>query len=1374
MCHLPRAGQALLIVALFLGILFMGSAGAVLADVSSTVSYTELRSFLDDDSLFKPYDSRLQHPDIMPAEIENVQLTFKSNVVQADLSTFQRNQDSGMFTVPDLALPLEGRLQELTPGMIFVDPQTLEAVRADIINATGTGFWDTGKVQLHEIVDELDIPWQESRLNVANVTRVNKYASSLKPVLQAGPSETPSALHSGDFSTGIKIVFPEGTTFSYQGFEVKIEGDIEIWNMDLVVKYSGFSGYDFAIKLGEQINLSVDVAGELNEVLQIPLFGLEVGVPSIASVAAGFFLHVSVTGKLRLVVEADQELSAQAGVHGKTRFWVPKSFKPYAQFSERFNVDADLDMNLNGRVEVGPLLAVRVIGIGDVFAVDVRGGIEMDVVRIDKGEERFLDIALFARGMGHASIVGKRYNLFDTKNSIRQEKKVDTGHYTFEIHDACSYLGVVRGRIYDKTNNTPYQGAIAIKRLVRSYQNGEWVWVVDLGFSTAQTMVDEEGFFERYGLELWKKHRVQIEIPSLDVRSQLVETTIPFAGIDFLYADFFQDQLALAIPSGKDSRGEIIDYVGPVDIKRVTDGHLLGTLPFTAQNGEHFLVNHDLQPDHGLYAYLNIRGHELYSPYTPVDTELKAFTDITHDGLVRSIQTSPHPTISEWFIPLRIEHGEHLDISIVNLRGAKKVDQLGGVKIDFGSSCGIQDFPLYCGSFGDTIGINPVPAFMGLIMDENGNLSWGDLFAGESSARMTWRYEWTPENNPQGDLVSQNDPLSGDQLPPFLSTEPDISYHDPGIALPDQQHIAPLLPRLLFCGPLQLSISFEHKGKDVVIPVDSRGQSCQFKPVVDQYAQQPLERLLDNMRDERWNPVVNQHHALRERLDKVIIPATILEDSSIVLPGAMFGDRWIDLEIELHPVSVAADPAGSYWVMDPTAGDLIRSLSAPSVSGGTNRMILVVSALSTRITHLYPSTIRGDTLQIVLPDIASRGALQGRRMTLDYAGNLDDGETLYWKLGAVQERSSLEQLTFETEHPPGVFAKTSPAGGSTWQTTWQTLAWNASQGAFNYLYCVDTIDNDACDDSWISVGNSLSIVVSPLAADTTYYWQVRAVNPVDGTASDAGEWWSFTTQSIDELQEYGVRYHGNGNTGGSAPADPASPYQEGDQVTVLGPGDLTNEGFVFTGWNTAGDGRDRTYSPGGSFEIIEEVHLYAQWSAQNHTVTASLSAGGSIRPEGQVVVDHGGQFVFTITPDEGHALAMVSGTCGGMLDNDTYTTNPVYGDCTVEVSFILLNYLVRFTDYDGTPLKTEQVDHGQAATAPDAPTRVGYSFIGWDTNFSAVTGNLTVTAEYQKLSAETIPTLSQWSRLILTMLMLALGGFYLARIHSDKYQDQAV
>lgn len=77
----------------------------------------------------------------------------------------------------------------------------------------------------------------------------------------------------------------------------------------------------------------------------------------------------------------------------------------------------------------------------------------------------------------------------------------------------------------------------------------------------------------------------------------------------------------------------------------------------------------------------------------------------------------------------------------------------------------------------------------------------------------------------------------------------------------------------------------------------------------------------------------------------------------------------------------------------------------------------------------------------------------------------------------------------------------------------------------------------------------------------------------------------------------------------------------------------------------------------------------------------------------------------------------------------------IFISCLVVIlTFVLVAcskvYTVNFVDYDGTILKTEEVEAGQSATAPNDPVHEEYEFVKWDTDFSVVNEDLTVTAVY--------------------------------------------
>ncbi|MBQ6979828.1 MAG: InlB B-repeat-containing protein [Clostridia bacterium] len=58
-------------------------------------------------------------------------------------------------------------------------------------------------------------------------------------------------------------------------------------------------------------------------------------------------------------------------------------------------------------------------------------------------------------------------------------------------------------------------------------------------------------------------------------------------------------------------------------------------------------------------------------------------------------------------------------------------------------------------------------------------------------------------------------------------------------------------------------------------------------------------------------------------------------------------------------------------------------------------------------------------------------------------------------------------------------------------------------------------------------------------------------------------------------------------------------------------------------------------------------------------------------------------------------------------------------------------HTVTFKDYDGSVLKVEQVNDGSSATVPIVPARAGYRFTGWNADFTVVTADLDIYAEYE-------------------------------------------
>lgn len=163
-------------------------------------------------------------------------------------------------------------------------------------------------------------------------------------------------------------------------------------------------------------------------------------------------------------------------------------------------------------------------------------------------------------------------------------------------------------------------------------------------------------------------------------------------------------------------------------------------------------------------------------------------------------------------------------------------------------------------------------------------------------------------------------------------------------------------------------------------------------------------------------------------------------------------------------------------------------------------------------------------------------------------------------------------------------------------------------------------------------------------------------------------------------------------------------------------------GKTFTGWST-------------SFtSITGALTVTAIYGDVTYAVTPSAGVGGSISPAVVRSIIHGQTTSFVLTPETGYSLASVAGSCGGNLTGNTYVTNAITSNCTVQAIFSTNTYSVVFDLVGGTRTGggalNQSVAHGAAATAPVFSAPSGKTFTGWSTSFNAVTGPLTVTALY--------------------------------------------
>jgi len=86
--------------------------------------------------------------------------------------------------------------------------------------------------------------------------------------------------------------------------------------------------------------------------------------------------------------------------------------------------------------------------------------------------------------------------------------------------------------------------------------------------------------------------------------------------------------------------------------------------------------------------------------------------------------------------------------------------------------------------------------------------------------------------------------------------------------------------------------------------------------------------------------------------------------------------------------------------------------------------------------------------------------------------------------------------------------------------------------------------------------------------------------------------------------------------------------------------------------------------------------ISASFAMNTFTVTPSVTGSGTISPSTPQTVNYNQTTQFTVTPNTGYYIASVTGTCGGSLAGNTYTTNAVTANCTVIANFTINTFTV--------------------------------------------------------------------------------------------------
>ena len=211
-------------------------------------------------------------------------------------------------------------------------------------------------------------------------------------------------------------------------------------------------------------------------------------------------------------------------------------------------------------------------------------------------------------------------------------------------------------------------------------------------------------------------------------------------------------------------------------------------------------------------------------------------------------------------------------------------------------------------------------------------------------------------------------------------------------------------------------------------------------------------------------------------------------------------------------------------------------------------------------------------------------------------------------------------------------------------------------------------------------------------------------------------------------------------------------YGAGSAVTDMKPHNniLTLRGALFTragytqvGWSTV-DGGEKVYGFEDVYTQNEALTLYPVWNTNKYTITFDTNGGSEIAP---ITQDYGTEITAPDNPTR-------KGYTFKGWDKEIPETMPAE-NITVKAQWEINQYTITFDTNGGSDIAPITQDYGTEITAPDNPTRKGYTFKGWDKEIP------------ETMPAENITVKAQWEINQYTIAFDTNGGSEITPITQD-------
>ena len=218
---------------------------------------------------------------------------------------------------------------------------------------------------------------------------------------------------------------------------------------------------------------------------------------------------------------------------------------------------------------------------------------------------------------------------------------------------------------------------------------------------------------------------------------------------------------------------------------------------------------------------------------------------------------------------------------------------------------------------------------------------------------------------------------------------------------------------------------------------------------------------------------------------------------------------------------------------------------------------------------------------------------------------------------------------------------------------------------------------------------------------------------------------NITVKAQWEINQYTIAFDTNG---GSEIAPITQDY--GTEITA--PDNPTRKGYTFKGW----DKEIPETMP------AENITVKAQWEINQYTIAFDTNGGSEIAP---ITQDYGTEITAPDNPTR-------KGYTFKGWDKEIPETMPAE-NITVKAQWEINQYTIAFDTNGGSEIAPITQDYGTEITAPDNPTRKGYTFKGWDKEIPKTmpAENITITARWkdtEKPTGEIIIGTNKWNQFL--------------------------